>query len=352
MFEIAWPWFAAALPLPWLLRWLVPPVPSAESSSLRLPFFETTREWEAQTLAPTRKRLRALVMYLIWIGLVAAATRPQFVGDPLTMPVTGRDVMLAVDLSGSMNTQDQMLKGQVVDRLEAVKQVAGEFIDRRVGDRIGVILFGDKPYIQVPLTFDRALAQKLLNDATLGIAGNQTAIGDALGLAISELRSRPAESRVIVLLTDGENTAGQFQPLEAARLAAFYGMRVHTIGLVSAAEAGGQAQTELDRVDERTLQDIARITGGAYLRARDTEGLAAVYGLLDDMEPAADHDDIVRPTNELFYWPLGFSFILGLSSVLLIIAMSFVPRELTSAVVERIKSVREPLPGEGQGASR
>lgn len=346
MFNLAWPWFLAALPLPWLLRWLVPHAASAERASLRVPFFATSREWELDTPGPSRKRFRATLIYVIWLGLVCAAARPQWVGDPLTMPVTGRDIFLAIDLSGSMNTQDQVLDGKVADRLAAVKKVAGDFIERRVGDRVGVILFGTKPYVQVPLTFDRTLAQDLLDDASIGLAGNETAIGEAIGLAVSELRSRPAQSRVVVLLTDGENTAGQVKPLEAGQLAAFYNIRVHTIGLVSSASEGDLAQTRLDKIDERTLQDIARTTGGAYLRARDTDGLQAVYGLLDDLEPAADHDDIVRPTQELYYWPLMLSYLLGLAMAAYLVLLSYLPDDPATLLLARIKSLREPLPEE------
>ncbi len=287
-----------------------------------------------------------MLLYAIWIALVLAAARPQWIGQPLSMPVTGRDIFLAIDLSGSMDTQDQVLDGEVVDRLAAVKKVAGSFIDRRVGDRVGLILFGTRPYVQVPLTFDRALAQELLEDATLGLAGNQTSIGEAIALAVSELRARPAKSRVIVMLTDGENTAGQIQPQEAAQLATFYGIRVHAIGLVGATPKPGDLHAEVDRIDEAALQSIARTTGGAYLRARDTDGLEAVYGLLDDMEPAGDHDDIVRPTEELFYLPLSFAYGLAMVMVAVVLLLSFLPREYLIWVVEKLKSIRDPLPAE------
>ena len=296
------------LPLPFLLRRLVPPAAGLQTAPLRLPFFASLVGWEQAAPATTDRRVRAVVANLAWIALLLAATRPQWVGEPLTLPITGRDIVLAIDLSGSMQERDQVLDGQIVDRLLAVKSVAGDFIERRIGDRIGVILFGTKPYVQVPLTFDRVIARRLLQEASIGLAGGQTAIGDAIALSVQQLRERPASSRVIVLLTDGENTAGHLLPDEAARLAAFHDMRVHTIGLVSAASRGSQVQSELEELDERTLQSVARATGGTYFRARDTSGLEAVYKLLDEMEPAADQTDLVRPTAELFYWPLGFAY--------------------------------------------
>ena len=342
MFNLAWPWMLAALPLPLLCRWLMPPARAAQSTALRVPFFEATRAWEQDSPGPGRRRLRGGLLFLIWMGLVLTAARPQWIGAPLSMPVTGRDVFLAIDLSGSMDTQDQVLNGKVADRLSAVKHLAGDFIDRRVGDRIGVILFGTAPYVQVPLTFDRHMAQELLDDAVLGLAGGQTAIGDAIALAVHQLRDRPAASRVIVLLTDGENTHGRLQPVEAARLAAFYQMRVHTIGLVgSETNPGGddggvgRLRSEMEAIDERTLQNIARITGGSYFRARDTDGLAAVYRLLDQLEPAADHDDIVRPTAELFYWPLGCAYGLALLMALSYLALSYVTPGAISGRLER-----------------
>ena len=192
-------------------------------------------------------------------------------------------------------------------------------------------------------------AKELLEDASLGIAGNQTSIGEAIALAVSELRSRPAKSRVIVMLTDGENTSGRVQPQEAAQLAALYGIRVHTIGLIGAKPKPGELQVAVDKIDEEALQSIARTTGGAYLRARDTDGLEAVYSLLDDMEPAGDHDDIIRPTDELFRVPLEVAFWLGLAMVGVILFMALVPREYIHWAVEKVKSIREPLPEELRG---
>ena len=253
---------------------------------------------------------------LAWLLLVFAACRPQWIHDPVEVPVSGRDLLLAVDLSGSMKTRDLFLDGVPSSRLAVVKEVAGEFIARRVGDRVGLILFGSRPYLQTPLTFDRTSVRQLLDEAEIGLAGEQTAIGDAIGLALKRLRERPAESRVLVLLTDGANTAGEATPREAAELAAADGMKIYAIGV------GAGAPTTLGQplgggdLDEGTLQVVAEQTGGRYFRARDARELDEIYALLDELEPIARDEELLRPVRELFPLPLGIA--LGLAAGLLL----------------------------------
>ena len=214
---------------------------------------------------------------LAWLLLVAAAARPQNVGETVHLPVTGRSIMLAVDLSGSMQTPDMRSGGHAVSRLAAVKQVAGEFIKHRAGDRLGLILFGDEAYVQVPLTLDRDTVRTLLDEAQIGLAGTQTAIGDAIGLAIKRLRDEPIKNRVLILLTDGASNAGNIDPLKAADLAAQEGVRIYTIG-VGAEEMVvpgpfGMPQVVHSDLDESALRAIAQKTGGRYFRATDVAAL-------------------------------------------------------------------------------
>jgi Ca-activated chloride channel family protein len=220
-----------------------------------------------------------------------------------------------VDISGSMAERDFVIDGQEMNRLEAVKRVAGEFIERRVGDRIGLILFGDAPYVQTPLTFDRSTARHMLNEAEVGIAGKATALGDAIGLAIKRLKDRPQQSRVLVLLTDGRHTAGNVRPFEAAQVAAREGVRIHTIGVGSAPGDGRGLFSALMRgssdLDEPALRQISRETDGRYFRARDTEELARIYAAIDELEPLPGEAEVFRPQRELFHWPLAAALLLS-----------------------------------------
>ena len=313
--EFAWPLSILALPLPLLAAWLLPRAPEATGSALRLPFYAalTAVAGEEQTV---RSRLRLVLAILAWLLLVAAALRPQFLGDPVQLPVSGRDLLLAVDISGSMETQDMQLGRQVTDRLTAVKAVAGEFIERRQGDRLGLILFGDQGYLQAPLTFDRDTVRVLLNEAAIGLAGKSTAIGDAIGLAVKRLRDQPQENRVLILLTDGANTAGSVDPQRAAELAATEGVRVYTIGVgadtVTVRSLFGTRQVRNTELDEAALVSIADKTGGRYFRARDIEGLEEIYQLLDELEPASKDEEIFRPVHELYRWPLAVAVLLSM----------------------------------------
>ncbi len=316
--QFAWPWAFALLPLPLLAAWLLPRARRGYGGALRIPFYDEL----AAHLAGDRQRRRRWPLWLgllAWLALVAAAARPQWVGDPVRLPVSGRDLMLAVDLSGSMKERDMRVGNRLVDRLSAVKHVAGRFIQRRRGDRIGLILFGDQAYLQAPLTFDRDTVRKLLDEAAIGLAGENTAIGDAIGLAVKRLRHSPAGNRVLILLTDGRNTAGSIDPLRAADLAAQEGIRIYTIGIggerVVRGLLGLQFRMGSD-LDEASLRAIARKTGGRYFRARDPRELEAIYGELDRLEPSSQEEKTYRPVSERFRWPLGLALALSLAIAL------------------------------------
>jgi Ca-activated chloride channel homolog len=314
--QFAWPWLFLALPLPWLARRLLPPAAPSAGAALRVPFLEEFDQWAA----PRRTRLHAWPFWfalLAWCLLVTAAARPEWVGEPLELPLSGRDLLLAVDISGSMEEQDFELQGRRVARLTATKMVAGEFIQRRLGDRLGLILFGDNAYLQAPLTFDRDTVRTLLNEAAIGLAGKATAIGDAIGLAIKRLRDQRVEQRVLILLTDGANTAGEVSPLQAAELAAKNALKIYTIGIgaermLVSSLFGQQVVNPSAELDEATLKAIAEQTGGRYFRARDTAELNQIYRLLDELEPASGEKRLFRPSKALFPWPLGAAALIAL----------------------------------------
>ena len=319
MYEFAWPLVLLCLPLPWLARLLLPRAPESAGTALRVPFFG-----ELIALAGSRRAragARSLILpALAWVLLCIAAARPQYVGEVEALPQTGRDLLLAVDVSGSMAAEDMQIGGRTVDRMTAVKVVVGDFLARRAGDRVGLLLFGQQAYQVTPLTFDLASVRYQLETSAVGLAGRETAIGDAIGLAVKRLRERPGDERVLILLTDGVNTAGELPPLKAAELAASNNVRVYTVAVGS--EGGRMNMLGLSmptpgaEIDEATLTKIADSTGGRFFRARDTSELAGIYAELDRLEPAAQEGEKLRPRTELFPHPLALALLLGLLPLL------------------------------------
>lgn len=317
MIDFAWFWMLLALPLPWLVHRLLPPVEDAAGAALRTPFLDELDglpNARRNTGTPTARLWTAA---LAWTLLVVAAARPVWLGEPIEQAVSGRDLLLAVDLSGSMEMQDFILEGKPVDRLTATQAVAGQFIERRVGDRLGLILFGERAYLQAPLTFDRKTVETLLDEAAIGLAGDKTAIGDAIGLAVKRLRDNPAGQRVLILLSDGANTAGTVAPLQAADLAARAGLKIYTIG-IGADEMvlrdpffGNRRVNPSKDLDEPTMRGIAEKTGGRYFRARDMAEFEEIYRLLDQLEPVERDKRYYRPHTELYPWPLGAALLVA-----------------------------------------
>ncbi len=322
MIQFTWSWVFYLLPLPLLVRAFWPAARTSREAALRVPFFSAIA---ALTAAPAPRGgvwWRIAGLFLVWLLLLTAAARPQRLGDVDSLPVTGRDLMLAVDLSGSMEMPDLELHGKPATRLQVVQAVAGDFIARRAGDRVGLVLFGKRAYVQTPLTFDRTTTRAMLDEAEIGLAGKETAIGDAIAVAIKHLRELPQDSRVLVLLTDGANTAGELAPAQAAQLAAQNHVRIYTIGVgADALDVGALMGTQMFNglmrqrminpsadLDEKLLKQIADTTGGRYFRARDSAGLEEIYRALDQLEPHAREDEIVRPVAELYYWPLAAAF--------------------------------------------
>lgn len=333
MIHFEWVWAFFLLPLPLLIYYVIPPVSAAHHAALRVPFMADFGIAHTSATHTGKQSLSFWVAFLAWCCLVVATARPQWMGDAIELPVSGRDLMLAVDLSGSMETLDFEVNHQVVDRLTATKYVAGDFIEHRVGDRLGLILFGRNAYLQTPLTFDRETVRTLLNESVIGLAGKETAIGDAIGLAVKRFKEtrenqqqiltnnyevipQAASQQILVLLTDGANTAGEVDPVKAAELAADEGLKIYTIG-IGADEMlvrslfGTRRVNPSSDLDEKTLQSIAEKTGGKYFRARDSEELQQIYKLLDELEPVVQETQSFRPRTTLFQWPLALALLIA-----------------------------------------
>lgn len=323
MLELEWPWILLALPAPLLIYWLVPPAPPVNEQALRVPFYRDLVSLTNKSIPETgkKKSYHLVSLWLVWFLLLLAASQPKWIGDPIQLKDSGRDLMLAVDLSGSMAINDMTIQNQEVNRLTAIKHVLSDFIERRKGDRIGLILFGTQAYLQAPLTFDFKTVKTLLDEASIGIAGSKTAIGDAVGLAVKHLRKRPEDSRVLILLTDGANTAGQISPIQAAKLAQEEHIKIYTIGMgaeemiqpgLFGSSFGARKVNPSADLDEETLQAMATRTGGRYFRAKNTQELNKIYTLLDKLEPVDQSEETFRPSKALYPWPLGLAFIITL----------------------------------------
>ena len=321
MIEWIWPWMLALLPLPLLIRFFWPPARSVQPA-LRAPFYDDWRQMSESEAGGVKGqgRVAVLVLWLIWLALLVAAARPVWIGEAIELPNSGRDLMLAVDISGSMRIEDMQL-GQVMGRrIDAVKQVGSSFIERRKGDRLGLILFGTNAYVQSPLSFDTATVKRFLTESQIGFAGQETAIGDAIGLAVKRLRDRPAESRVLILLTDGQDTASSVRPLDAAKLASKLAIKIYTIGIgademtlpgLFGSSFGSRQVNPSAELDEEGLQQIAKLTGGQYFRARNPQELANIYAMLDQLEPVEQETATYRPRQALGYLPLLAALLLS-----------------------------------------
>ncbi len=296
MMHFVWPWAFALLPLPWLFRLILPRASNNNAAALQVTYLQDFQISSTSVVSGANAKRWPLFIYaLLWLCLLSASARPQWIGDAIELPVSGRDLMMAIDLSGSM--AEPFTRGiRNVNKLEATKVVASDFIEKRVGDRIGLILFGDQAYLQSPLTFDRTTVRILLAESVVNLAGRATAIGDAIGLAIKRFSDHKNDDRILILLTDGMNTAGEITPDKAAELAAKKGLKIYTIGI------GDRGSRDLD---EQTLNTIAKATGGRYFRAHNIEELQQIYQLLDELEPSEKESQTYRPTWSLFYWPLS-----------------------------------------------
>ncbi|MCW8330199.1 VWA domain-containing protein [Photobacterium sp. SDRW27] len=316
MFEFTWHWAWLLLPLPWFVYRFSKP--AVQSAAIRLPKLP---EGIGQQQPDTR--WRKAIMAVAWLCLLGALSRPVWYGDPIEINPEHRDMLLAVDLSGSMSIEDMVTSnGQSIDRLTAVKQVLNDFIGNRQGDRVGLVLFANHAYLQTPLTFDRNTVQEQLDRTVLGLIGQSTAIGEGLGIATKTFIDSEAPQRVIILLSDGANTAGVIDPVEAAELAARSNVTIYTVG-VGAEEMeqrtffSTRTVNPSQDLDERMLTKIADMTGGQYFRARNPQELENIYQLIDQMEPINTAQQTWRPRQELFRYPLALSLLFSVVIVLM-----------------------------------
>ena len=323
MFEFAFPLIFLTLPLPLLWWWWQRP-DDAVSAPLWLPFAQRWRD--AQTTSSLTRSVRWrtwLSPFLIWFLLVLAAAQPQWVGEPIANQRSGRDLMLVVDLSGSMEATDLVLNNSPATRLDVLKKVMGEFIAHRDGDRVGLVLFGEQAYLQAPLTFDRKTVQQFLQESEIGLAGaRRTAIGDGTAMGLKHLQESLAERRALILVTDGANNGGELTPEQATEMATKLNTTVYTIGvgademIVRDAFFGSRRVNPSADLDEDALRRIAQQTGGRYFRARDEKELATIYHDIDLLEPVKSDNHWLRPTRALYAYPLLAA--IGLWSVLLL----------------------------------
>jgi Ca-activated chloride channel family protein len=314
MFEFAWWWMWFALPLP-ILVYLLPAKAQVQSAALRVPHLP--QGIHNVSKPPTSRKAFLIIATIGWVALVSASARPQWLGEPVSIPAEGRDLMIAVDLSGSMKIDDMQVNGRQVDRLQMIKSVLHDFIQRRIGDRLGLIFFADTAYLQAPLTYDRETVSQLLNESLIGLVGEQTAIGDAIGLAIKRFKSKEESNKVLILLTDGQNTAGNITPEQANELAINNGVTLYTIGvgadqMLVQSIFGSRQVNPSQELDEGMLTTLAESTGGRYFRARDAQSLKEIYSKLDELEPIARESRQMRPLQALYFYPLGLALLISL----------------------------------------
>ncbi|HIF94010.1 MAG TPA: VWA domain-containing protein [Myxococcales bacterium] len=310
MIELAQPWLLLLWPLPVLSWWLLPPH-RQRVNALRVPFFQELAhaagvEAHAGAVILRRGVLQMVLASVAWSMLVVGLAKPEWVGEPIVRVESARDVMLAIDLSGSMDFRDfPDQQGEPVRRMDAVQRVVDRFVSERKDDRIGLIVFGNRPYVQLPFSRDLETARALVALMEVGMAGPQTALGDAIGLAIRSFESSQVDQRLLILLTDGSDTASTMTPVNAAGIAALAGVEIHTIG-IGDSEAVGE-----DRVDFEVLRSVAQRTGGRFFDAQDENALAEVYRRIDQMSPADVRTESWRPRVSLVHWPAGAIVVLA-----------------------------------------
>jgi Ca-activated chloride channel family protein len=309
MLILAYPWLLILLPLPWLVRALLPPG-RRQHASLMVPFVDRLRQASgagAVVMRAAGDRGRMVFKTVLWTVLIVTLARPQWLEPAVIREVPTRDLLLLVDLSTSMGQEDfTNAAGVKVDRLTAVKEVLGDFLVRRQGDRAGLVVFGESPFLQAPFTVDLELSRLLLEESAIGMAGPRTAFGDAIGLGVNLFRESDAPAKTMIVLTDGNDTASRVPPVEAARIAAQEGIRIHTVAI------GDPATVGEEKLDEQTLRDVAETAGGSYFFGADRDGLAGIYRELDTIETRTVQTVSHRPRRDVYYWPLLMVLLLSM----------------------------------------
>jgi len=326
MIHFAWPWLLLLIPLPLLVYWLPKKNNSRATAALVVPHIHVNKQ--VKTQHQQNKRAPLITLSLCWLLTILAFSQPQWLGDAVDIPTEGREMMIAVDLSGSMQIEDMSLGGNTVNRLDMLKVVLGNFIERRVGDRLGLILFADDAYMQTPMTFDRQTVKQMLDESVLGLVGRKTAIGDAIALAVKRFDAKQKSNKVLLLLTDGQNTAGKISPEQALELAVAKDITIYSIGIgadvmIQQSLFGSRRVNPSSELDEQTLTKLAEQTGGKYFRARDSQGMEQIYQLLDQLEPLEQEQQQMRPLTALFYWPLSLALLLAFGYILTVNFSSF-----------------------------
>lgn len=338
MLTIAHLWVFLLLPLPWLVRMLMP-ARQVSGVAIRVPFGARLRAAMATTSAPAavRKSSKHVLLFTVWLLVLTALAGPQWLEPPITKEVPTRDLLLLVDLSGSMQQEDfENAQGETVDRLTAVKEVLGDFLTKREGDRVGLVVFGDSPFLQAPFSTDLDLSRKLLEESAIGMAGPRTAFGDAIGLGINLFEESDAPAKTIIALTDGNDTRSQVPPPEAARIAKQREIRIHTVAI------GDPTTVGEEKLDEDTLRRVAQVSGGSYFFAADRDALAGIYAELDKLETRIVETVSHRPRNALFHWPLLAAALLWiLEKAVIVLRASRVAQSSHSATSVRV----DPLTG-------
>ncbi len=324
MFDFHWPWMGLLLLLPLLARWFWPlpadkAVEQLEGQRTVLLHPALTHLREAFPVrrpgTPLGSRVQRILMGLLWLSLVLALMQPQWLEKHTEIKTEGYDLMLTVDASHSMDALDFTVDGRQVSRMSVVKGVMGKFIENRKGDRVGLTIFGNQAYVLAPLTLDREAVRNLLDGVVPSIAGQGTAMGDAIALGVKKLRERPEGSRVLVLIADGESTSGIIPPTEAARLATVEGVRIYSIGVGSNQEQvpiveNNQLVYRDDLgFDEEVMRQVAEITGGAYFRATNTRALEEIYRRIDELEKSEVEARSVLIPRPLYRWPLAVALV-------------------------------------------
>lgn len=315
MFQFYFPWAALLLPLPYLVCRFFPKKRDLDVPEIHFPGMQRLKKaFPASQLSAHKNLLFYSLLSLSWLCLIIALMQPERVDQVNQVKNKGYDLMLAVDVSGSMQAVDFSTSTKTLSRLDVIKDVVGKFALGREGDRLGLITFGEHAYLHVPLTLDTLAVSRTLNDTAAGMAGQKTAIGDAIGMSVKTLRDRPAGSRVLVLLTDGEDNASSIPPLEAAKIAKQYGIRIYTIGIGKKGAVpfpngfGGYGMVEMS-IDEELLKEIAELTGGSYYHADNQKKLEAIYAKINKLEKTDSNETTFVIREPYYQYPLSAAMV-------------------------------------------
>ena len=309
-------WVFILLPLPWVAARFLPPRIRTEPV-VRVPFLDRIQHAAGET-SKTGKPSSVWKKWLIWLLVLTALARPQWIEPPIEKQIPTRDLLLIIDLSGSMEAEDFTDEtGNKTDRLTATKEVVGDFLLRREGDRVGLVVFGSAPFLQAPFTTDLDLCRQLLDETAVRMAGPSTAFGDAIGLGISLFEESDAPNKTIIALTDGNDTSSAVPPVEAAQVARDRGITIHTIAM------GNPETVGEEKLDEDALKNVAQTAGGEYFLALNRSELETIYTTLDQLETREIQTISHRPRRDLYFWPLAVA--LALSALFSIPPRSVIP---------------------------